>query len=1016
MKKIFLLLTFFFIGSSVKSIAQSNFPDNGVKDHRERHYAFTNAIIYKDYQTKLENASLLIKNGKVITISKDAFIPTDAVTIDCSGKTIYPSFVELLSNYGLPEPKPAGKGIEDGIQLLSDKKGAYNWNEAIKPETLAYQHFTSNGEKASGLRKLGYGSLLSHQKDGIARGTGVLISLANSKDNQLVLREEASAFYSFKKGVSKQGYPSSLMGSIALLKQTHYDAEWYKNNEGEVEENISLKYWNLQQELPSIFATQNWLNILRADKIGDEFGKQYIFKGSGKEYQRLDAIKETGAKLIIPVNFPKPFEVNDPIDAHYMNLDDLKHWELAPYNPGYLEKAGIEFAFTMENLKDPKEMLPNIKLAVKKGLSKETALKALTLTPAQIISSDDLIGSLDANKLANFIICSGDIFEDGQILENWIQGEQYFIKSENSNDLTGLYDLKISNQRVVYQLEVSGKASAHDFNIVVDDTTKIKVKTKLSKSDISLSFLPHQSNNYLRLSGKVKEDIWEGNGQDTLGNWIKWSVDNKRPIPEKKEEDKEDKDKAEEKEGDKSKDKKDKKEEDLKEEPGAVCYPFLPYGWTEEKKPSTVLFKNATIWTNTDDGILENADLLIRDGKISKVGKDLSMSADTVIDASDMHLTSGIIDEHSHIAISQGVNEWTQASSAEVSISDVVNSEDINIYRQLAGGVTTAQLLHGSANPIGGQSAIIKFRWGQLPEKMKIENTDGFIKFALGENVKHSNWGDDGTIRFPQTRMGVEQCFVDHFTQALDYKKAMASNPSKTRKDIEMEVLLEIINKERFITCHSYVQSEITMLMRVAEQFDFNINTFTHILEGYKIADKMKEHGVHASTFSDWWMYKFEVNDAIPHNAAIMNEMGIVTAINSDDPEMARRLNNEAAKGVKYGGMEREEAWKMVTLNPAKILHLDDQLGSLENGKDADIVLWSGDPLSVYSRALQTYVDGICYWDINEDEKLRKENSIERNRLVQKMISAKEGGSKTQKHKHKEPKHYHCDDMEVEIR
>ena len=327
--------------------------------------------------------------------------------------------------------------------------------------------------------------------------------------------------------------------------------------------------------------------------------------------------------------------------------------------------------------------------------------------------------------------------------------------------------------------------------------------------------------------------------------------------------------------------------------------------------------------------------------------------------------------------------------------------------------------MHGSANPIGGQSGIIKLRWGSTPEEMKFEGADGFIKFALGENVKQSNWGDSQTTRFPQTRMGVEQVFVDGFTRAKEYGEKMYSKNGKInkkaakqmRRDLELDALWEIINKKRFITCHSYVQSEITMLMRVAEQFNFNINTFTHILEGYKIADKMKKHGVAGSTFSDWWAYKYEVIDAIPHNGAIMHEMGVLTSFNSDDAEMARRLNQEAAKAVKYGAVSEEEAWKFVTLNPAKMLHIDDRVGSIKKGKDADVVLWSDNPLSIYARAEQTYVDGICYFDIAKDEEMRKEIATERNRLIQKMLAVKAGGGKTQKAKPSKKRLYHCNDL-----
>jgi imidazolonepropionase-like amidohydrolase len=375
--------------------------------------------------------------------------------------------------------------------------------------------------------------------------------------------------------------------------------------------------------------------------------------------------------------------------------------------------------------------------------------------------------------------------------------------------------------------------------------------------------------------------------------------------------------------------------------------------------------------------------------------------------ATGKHVTSGIIDEHNHIAISEGVNEGAEASSAEVRIGDVVTSEDLNMYRQLSGGVTAAQLLHGSANPIGGQSALVKFRWGYAPEKLKIEGADGFIKFGVGENVKQSNWGEKFTVRYPQTRMGVEQTYVNYFTKAREYEKAIKEG-KKVRKDLMLDALVEILNKKRFITCHSYVQSEINMLMHVADSFGFRVNTFTHILEGYKVADKMKAHGANASTFSDWWAYKYEVIDAIPYNANILTKMGINTAINSDDAEMARRLNQEAAKTVKYGGTSEEDAWKMVTLNPAKMLHLDNRMGSVKAGKDADIVIWSDNPLSIYAVVEKTYVDGICFYDKEKDAQKREYIKRERARLVQKMLDDKKAGAPTQDATKKNNKAYSC--------
>jgi imidazolonepropionase-like amidohydrolase len=436
-----------------------------------------------------------------------------------------------------------------------------------------------------------------------------------------------------------------------------------------------------------------------------------------------------------------------------------------------------------------------------------------------------------------------------------------------------------------------------------------------------------------------------------------------------------------------------------------VTYPNVAYGFDELPEQEDVLFQGATVWTNEAEGILEQTDVLVKDGIISKVGKDLKAGKARVIDARGKHLTTGIIDEHSHIA-TLSTNESGQNSTAEVSMEDAINNEDLNIYRNLAGGVTQAQILHGSANPIGGRSAIVKLKWGKPTSEMIDQKAPGFIKFALGENVKQSNWSS--YTRFPQTRMGVEQVFMDYFQRAREYDANQKAGKEQ-RRDLDLEVLAEILNEERFISCHSYVQSEINMLMKVAEQFDFKVNTFTHILEGYKVADKMKEHGVGGSTFSDWWAYKFEVNDAIPYNAAIMHSQGVVTAINSDDAEMSRRLNQEAAKSVKYGGVSEEDAWKFVTLNPAKLLHIDDRLGSIKEGKEADLVLWTDHPLSVKAKAEKTMIEGVIYFDLETDQQARVKMEKEKNELINMMLSEKMKGKATRSPSTRSSRLNHCD-------
>ncbi len=992
MKKLFFTICLLMALSPLLQ-AQETFPGNGVNDPRERFYALTGATLYQAFDKKIDNATLIIRDGKVVSVQAGGAVPKGAIAVELDGKTIYPAFIDLYSSYGMPKPKAEGERPELQPQMLSNKEGAYSWNEALKPEFRGHEHFSTDDKAADEYRKLGFGLVAAHRMDGISRGTSTLVALGDERPHEMIVRENAAHHMSFNKGTSTQSYPSSLMGSIALLRQTYYDGQWYSKQPQEV--NLSLEAWNAVQDMPQVFDVGGRLEALRAAELGKEFEKNYIFKGEGDEYQRLEELKAIGSAFIIPLVFPDAYDVEDPFDAQQVTLAQMKHWEMAPANAGLLAKAGVELALTTDGLEKKKDFLANLRKAVKYGLPAEAALKALTYTPAQLVNAYEEVGSIEAGKWANFIITDGDIFEDKtKIYHTWIKGKAYIHEPLDTPEWLGTYVLKVGDQN--YTLLAKGEAAKPEMAIKMNDTTSVKVKFSRDDALATLSFQPEKGANTVRLSGLMEGKSWSGKGQNEKGEWVEWSATYSGEAEQEE----------------------DKKKEDSSEAPewGDVIYPFMAYGWTERPQPQTYLIKNATVWTNEEEGILENTDVLIQDGKIARVARDMGSRGSVVIDGTGMHLTPGIIDEHSHIAISRGVNEGSQASTAEVRIGDVVNSEDINIYRQLSGGVTTSQLLHGSANPIGGQSAIIKLRWGFSPEEMKFEGADEFIKFALGENVKQSNWGDDNRIRFPQTRMGVEQVYVDKFTQAKEYGERKASG-KPYRKDLDMEALLEIINGERFITCHSYRQSEINMLMKVAEQFGFRVNTFTHILEGYKVADKMAEHGAGGSTFSDWWAYKYEVIEAIPYNGALMAGEGVTVAFNSDDAEMARRLNQEAAKAVLFGGVSEEEALKFVTLNPAKLLHIDDRVGSIKVGKDADVVLWSGHPLSMYTKAEKTFIDGIKFFDREEDLKMREAIAQERHRLIQKMMSNKENGGKTQPATRKQQyDEYHCDDMADEGR
>ena len=399
-----------------------------------------------------------------------------------------------------------------------------------------------------------------------------------------------------------------------------------------------------------------------------------------------------------------------------------------------------------------------------------------------------------------------------------------------------------------------------------------------------------------------------------------------------------------------------------------------------QEAPKRLALVGGTLLTAGPDGTLENATLLIQDGRIAAIGRDLKLPTDArVIDARGRFLTPGLIDAHSHTAIDGDVNECSNSVTAEVRIADVVNDKDVSIYRELAGGVTTINVLHGSCNAIGGQNAVLKLRWGRPPEELFFKGAPRGIKFALGENPKRANFRVPGRPpRYPGTRMGVEVVIREAFEQARAYRrewdehgrKAAASKgekPIPPRRDLRLETLRDVLDGKVLVHAHCYRSDEILMLIRLAEEFGFKVRTFQHVLEGYKVASEIARHGAGASAFSDWWAYKLEAYDAIPYNAAIMAGHGVRVSLNSDSDELARRLYWEAAKAVKYGGVSEAEALKMVTLNPAWQLGVDERVGSLEVGKDADIAVFSAHPFAPDARVELTLVDGVVYFDRARD-------------------------------------------------
>jgi len=973
-------------------------PNIGLHENQPDVFALTGVTLYKTPTQKLENATLVIRNGVVESAGVNVTPPEDAVVIAMTGRTVYPGFIDLYSDYGMPKPTRSRSRGNDSDKGETEPPGSH-WNKKVTPQKRAAEVIESSEKTLKELRQAGFTAVVSHPQTGIFRGSGALVLLGDGEPGSWIL--DAQTAQSVNLGDrSRRDYPGSLMGAMALFRQTMMDAAWYqrawsvyKNNpKGQVqpETNHALaalsEVANGQQAV--VFQSQDEWDILAASRLASEFKLNYWVVDAGNAYRRAQAIRDAGARLIISVDFPEAPEVSEPESEQEISLQEMKHWYFAPTNAQHLAKAGVPFVLSSSGVEKAGDILKNLRQIAERGMPEQAILTALTTTPAAWLKQGDMLGNLAPGAYANFIVTSGPIFEkDSDILETWVRGQRHSHKDLPDHDLRGTYELSMEGSDTKHALELSGKPEKLSGKLGEGEN-----EAKLAKIDqdgIDLHFtLPGKA---MGESGTLRAKAMLV-GKDLLGHFYlangrkaAFKAAYQGPADKK---------------SDKGKDKDEKKSDlDL-----PMAYPDGIYGReTAPEQPKTLLIRNATIWTAGPDNTIEGADMLVEGGKIKAVGKGLKAGRKaTVIDATGKHVTPGLIDAHSHTAIRGGVNEGTHSITAEVRIEDVLDPDDINIYRQLAGGLTMGNQLHGSANAIGGQNAVSKWRWGATAEEMLFDGAMPGIKFALGENVKQSNWGEDFTTRYPQTRMGVEQFFRDAFMAAKAYRAeweayeaaANKANLIPPRKVLTHETLLEILDGKRQIHCHSYRQDEILALIRVAEDIGFKVDTFTHILEGYKVAEAMASHGAMGSTFSDWWAYKMEVADAIPYNGALMHDNGVIVSFKSDSNELARRLNTEAAKAIKYGGVSPEEAIRFVTLNPAKQLRIEDRVGSLEAGKDADFVIWSEQPLSSYARCEQTWIDGRKYFDIQQDQKAREEANRQRNLLVQRILESDGGQGK----------------------
>jgi N-acetylglucosamine-6-phosphate deacetylase len=1015
---------------------RSTAPVVGLAENTPAVYALTNVRIVPEPGRVIEKGTIVLRDGVIEAAGAGIKPPADARVIDLAGKTAYAGLVDAYS--------------EITISPEAAKHGAPSWNAQITPQLDVGDHYTADESQSGKLRSQGITARLVAPATRIIKGQSIVVSTGAGDNSLLILKRGVGQHFRLTVSFGKrEGYPGSPMGAVALARQMLLDTDWHTRAWAAWRGNNKLPRPERNDALEALAACQtgnqtaiidaaNEQFFLRADRFAREFGLQAVLHGSGREYRRLNEVAATGRAVIVPVNFPQPPSVSTVEEALDTSLSELMHWDLAPENAARLDAAGVTIALTSHGLRDPATFLSAVRRAVERGLKPERALAALTTTPASLVGLSDRLGKIAPGMLGNLVVASGDLFAPRtRVVETWVDGRRYEFNKPPATDIRGTWELETTgddDRALKLRLKLAGPAKQPTGTLTkLSGGSEKGDDIRLSRvtwNDAQLAFRfdgkSLSSEGPARASATVTRDekdklmllgtlVWaDGKSESLRGSrTARLTADELRRADESRGAAK-GKAKAKGKSGGTAaqssveqspkepptEGSREDADEDQAEDQAegqslyAVNYPLGDFGRAElPEQPKLVALKNATLWTCGKDGKLEEGTLLIGEGKIIAVGKDVKIPGGAkIIDAKGRHISPGIIDCHSHMATDGGVNEGMQAITAEVRIGDFIDADDITIYRQLGGGVTAANVLHGSANPIGGQNQVIKLRWGAMAEDLKFKDAPAGIKFALGENVKQSN-RETASSRYPQSRMGVEQIIRDAFARARDYTAAWKNwnathEGMPPRRDLELEALAEILQKKRWVHCHSYRQDEILSLIRIFDDYGITIGSLQHILEGYKVADAMAKHGASGSSFADWWAYKFEVIDAIPFNGALMHRNKVIVSFNSDDQELGRHLNHEAAKAMKYGGVPAEEALKFVTLNPARQLRIDDRVGSLEAGKDADFVVWSGDPLAVTSRCEQTWIDGRKYFDRADDRTVRSEQAKMKAALVRKALDS----------------------------
>jgi len=997
-------------------------PPNGIRASDVRHDALVHCTVVTQPGSMIADATIIMKDGWIVSVGPAAStpIPAGATHHDCTGLTAYAGFIEPYLT------------IDTSAQARDAAAQAdAHWNPRVTPQVSVRAARLPAASTRESLRDAGFCVAAAWPSTGALRGTGAALTLASEDAMVMWLGQELGQAATFDRFTPPEGqeppydapravaYPASRMGAIALVRQVMRDAAWsvqasrawsaQPTGQDPPRANAALSALascvpaSSARPMPFVVECSDEHAVLHTKALLDESGWSGWCVASGLEFRELDAVVATRLPLVVPLDFAKAPDLTNPRRADQISLRELGTWACSPMNPALLAERGVTMALTTHRLKERSDLHARLHAAVEHGLSTDAALAALTTTPASLLGLGSTHGRIAPGSMANIVLMEGTLASKGaKVRRVWVAGRQSIVKPRPVLPIDGGFVMTAGNRSMRGSIDLS-KGTV---NLMKPPPERAEAGSKPTFARAERVDLGERTISFVAPAGTIDPASRIRVVGETDGHAIRiecvtpqgvrtvWTMvaDASVPAPDQGEAAAQGDSQAS-----------DLVTADNANTPNSADQEAEPSASTDQRHPAALallktapfgdsgvrferttngdrmvgalertVFRHATVWTSAAAGTLDDCDVFVDAGKVAAIGRALVVPAGTTeVDCSGRHISPGVIDCHSHTGVLGEVNEWTQACTAEVGIGDVIDPADINWYRQLAGGVTAANQLHGSANPIGGRNSVVKLKWGEPAAAFPIPDAKPGIKFALGENVVRAR------DRYPDTRMGVEAFMRDRFRAAAEQRAALArwnALPSATRArtvpphvDDELTVLGEILAGERVVHCHSYRQDEIVMLLDLADELGFKVATLQHILEGYKVADRIARHGAGASSFSDWWAYKMEVMDAVPHNGAVMTGQGVLTSFNSDSSELARRLNTEAAKACRYGGLEPAEALKFVTINPAIQLGIGHRTGSLEIGKDADLVVWTTDPLSSYALCDQTWIEGVKRFDRRAD-------------------------------------------------